>query len=119
MRKYMLLVTLVGVGFVLCVVSISCANDQKRTALESEILKRKLIGKWGGLGEEAPVFYVTADSIFYYDRLKSYSYKIVNGDVMIDFPGYIGVLKRVTIIKDTMFFFDNLPDTIRAYRHAQ
>lgn len=117
MKKKILSITLFGVGLILSIIFISCSNEKGGTALENENLKRKLIGKWGGLGEEVPVFYFTADSIYYYDRLKSYSYKILNDDVIIYFPGYKGMLKRVTIVKDTMFFFDDLPDTIRAYRH--
>ena len=80
-------------------------------------MKNKLIGKWGRLAEEGPVFYITSDSIYYYDKLKSFSYEILNGDVIINFPTSKGRLKRVAVINDTMFFFDEFPDTIKAFRY--
>jgi hypothetical protein len=95
---------------------ISCANEKDNSS-EIDKLKNKLIGKWGGLEEKAPVFSITFDSIYYYDRLKSYSYEVLNGDMIINFPTSKAILKRVTVVNDTMFFFDEFPDTIRAFRY--
>ena len=116
-KKSIFYLFITGIGLILSIMLFSCANEKKRNISESDKLKIKLIGKWGGLGEQAPVFYFTSDSIYYYDRLKFYSYEILNGEVIINFPTTKGILKRVTVIKDTMFFFDEFPDTIKAFRY--
>jgi len=105
---------LIGISITHSII-ISCVGNTSK----SEELKNKLIGKWGGLGEKSPVFKITSDSIYYYDRLKSYKYEILSGDMIISFPESKGFLKRVSVINDTMFFFDEFPDTIRAYRFAE
>ena len=75
-----------------------------------------LMGKWGGAGENSPVWDIQKDSIYYYQRQKAYPYKYVNGDLIIDLGESKGVLHKVRVVLDTLFFYDEQGNPIRGYR---
>jgi hypothetical protein len=93
-----------------------CKGNKNDWSEKNDSITQNIIGKWGGLGESTPVLKITADSIYYFDTDKTYSYKIISRDVVINFPEYKRVLKNVSIEKDTMVFYDDLPEPIRAFR---
>lgn len=84
----------------------------------NDSLKNSLIGNWGGLNESIPVWNIKMDPIYYYERSKAYSYKIINNDLIINLPTSQGILKNiyVIIIKDTIFFLDAQGNQIKGYR---
>lgn len=101
---------------VFCLLISSC-NGNKKTENEGEFyLNQHIIGKWGGLGESTPVVKFTSDSIYYFDRNKAYSYEITNDDIIINFPEHKGMLRNVSIKNDTLTFFDDLPEPIKAIK---
>jgi hypothetical protein len=91
-------------------------NNNSMNENGNDSLKKNLIGKWGGLHESMPVWNIKMDSIYYYDRAKNYSYKIINNDLIINIPGSKGVLKNIFVIKDTIFFLDEQGNQVRGYR---
>jgi hypothetical protein len=111
-----------GAYFFIALIIIACnQNEIKNTTVKKltadDSLKIELIGKWGGMGEDTPIWDIRPDSIYYYDRSTAYSYKILNSDFIIDLPESKGVLKHVSVIKDTMFFLDEQANTpIKGYR---
>lgn len=94
-------------------------NIPSKKMAADDSLKINLIGKWGGLGESTPVWNIMPDSIYYYDRSTAYPYKILNGDFIIYLPESKGVLRHVTVIKDTMSFLDEQNNTIKGYRFTK
>lgn len=110
-----------GIYFVLTLIFIACNQHDKKNTSSKKVtmedsLKIKLIGKWGGIGEGTPVWDIRPDSIYYYERSAAYPYKILNGDFIINLPSSKGVLKQISVIKDTMFFLDEQGNTIKGYR---
>ena len=79
-------------------------------------LKIKLIGIWGGLGEESPVWDIRHDSIYYYERSTAYPYEILNGNFIIYQPVSKLILRNISVIIDTMYFLDELNNPITGYR---
>ncbi len=68
------------------------------------LLRARLIGKWGGPGEKGPVWKFSRDSIYYYERDCSYPYKL-NGDTLnVKFPdrSSITVFGKISVTKDTL-----------------
>ncbi|HQX72915.1 MAG: hypothetical protein KBF82_14495 [Chitinophagaceae bacterium] len=94
----------------------SCKENRNHEKNGTHSLKQKLIGKWGGLDESSPVLQFTVDSIYYFDRNKTYSYQINNNDIIINFPENKGILKNVSVVIDTMIFYDDLPEPVKAFR---
>ena len=89
---------------------------KKMTADDS--LRIKLLGRWGNReAKDRPVWDISPDSIYYYERKTAYHYKIENGDFIIDYSESKFALRHVSVIKDTMFFFDDEANmSIRADR---
>ena len=69
-------------------------------------IKNSIIGKWGGLGENEPIWKITSDSIFFYNQKKSYPYEIVNNDLVFDNGMSKSHLKNIKVVQDTLFFED-------------
>lgn len=90
-----------------------------KTKTGEDSLEPNLIGKWGGLGEKSPVWNIMHDSIYYYEHSAAYPYQILDGDLIIHFPKSRGVLKHITVNKDTMSFVDEQNNTIRGYRFRE
>ncbi len=104
--------------------SISCnikrAKDGVLTGLtKADSLHTKLIGEWGSLGEDNPVWEFKQDSIYYFDRKQSYPYKIIGNDIIIELPESEGHLRNMSVIKDTMTFYDTPGMPIKGYRFKQ
>jgi hypothetical protein len=92
-------------------------NTEAKNLTADDSLKIKLIGKWGGRGEKVPVWEIRPDSIYYYAHSKAYSYKILNGDFIIDLPESKAIFEDMSVVNDTMFFIDAQAHTpIRGYR---
>lgn len=113
-----------GICFLLTLIFIACnqqntKNEPSKKMTMDDSLKTRLIGKWGGIGEDTPVWDIMPDSIYYYDRSTAYPYKILNGDFIIDLPVSKGILKHITVIKDTMSFLDEQGNEIKGYRFTK
>lgn len=100
-----------------------CCNEQP--SLKTKVLnnpsyedsmKLRLIGQWGGLGENSPVWDIRQDSIYYYNRSAAYPYTILNNDLIIYLPESKGILKNIKLIKDTLFWLDEQGLTVKAFR---
>lgn len=108
--------------FIIIVFTSSCnSNSNKQSKISESItsedsLKKKLIGKWGGLGEDKPVFYIKQDSIYYYNRATAYPYKIVNKNLLIDLPEITGRFNNISVVADTLFFYDDQGILTKGYR---
>lgn len=74
------------------------------------------MGQWGGLKEDSPIWEIRRDSIYYFQHSKAYPYKIVNRDLIINFPESRAILKNISVISDTLFFSGEEGLQIRAYR---
>lgn len=87
---------------------ISCnyTSNSKNDDSSHGILKNEIIGSWGNPEDSVPVFKIDKDSILYVQSNKAYLYKLINNDIVVDHPGDQWILKNVSIIEDTMFFYD-------------
>ena len=99
--------------------SIQYDTKQRQKYLEDykAILKQNLLGKWGGLGENKPIWDIKKDSIFYFDSSKSYAHKVVGKDLIIQYENTRVVFRNIQVNMDTLFFIEpdsGLPTT--AYR---
>jgi len=106
---------------VLCILLFASCNSKtsnKLTKQESKVdsLKNTLLGQWGGLGENSPVLKINIDSIYYYEENKSYPYKIVDKDLIIERLETKGVLRNISVNKDTLIFYDEQGLTTKGYR---
>jgi hypothetical protein len=100
---------------------ISCntqnSNDKTtKKIIEVDSLKSKLLGHWGGLGEDNPVWEIKIDSIYYYQEKKTSPYQIVDMDMIIERPESKGILRNISVVEDTMTFYDEQGLTIKGYR---
>ena len=100
---------------------VSCNNGdpnttEKKRDTKVDVLKTKLLGKWGGLGEDSAVFEIKIDSIYYLQEKKTYPYKILNNDLVIERNGSKGILRNIIVIEDTMTFNDEQGLTTKGYR---
>ncbi|HEY8688533.1 MAG TPA: hypothetical protein VIM07_04800 [Chitinophagaceae bacterium] len=97
---------------------VSCSEQTQSTnkLTHEDSLKNDLIGQWGGLGEDSPVWDFKKDSIYYYNRSASYPYRIINQDLIIYLPESKGILKNIRVVKDTLFFIDDQGLPVKGYR---
>ncbi len=108
----------------ICVLSIlffaSCnsqpSNNLTKQVTKVDSLKNTLVGKWGGLGENSFVLEIKIDSIYYYQENKSYPYKIVANDLIIERLETKAVLRNISVNKDTLIFYDDQGFKIKGYR---
>ncbi len=89
--------------------------NKKVTESQNET-ESKIIGKWGGLGEESPVWDIRKDSIYYFQHSKAYAYKILNKNMHINFGNTSTILKNINVKSDTLFFIDDVGLLIKGYR---
>ena len=90
---------------------ISCNSPHSNNVVtknfsKADTLKSLLIGEWGGLGEDSPVWKFSEDSIYYFQEKRSYAYKVLNNDLVIKRDESEGILKNISVKKDTMTFED-------------
>ena len=81
-----------------------------------DTLKNKLMGRWGGLGEDSAVWEIRIDSIYYFEERKTYPYKILNNDLIIERDESKGILRNISVVEDTMTFDIEEGVTATAYR---
>lgn len=91
-------------------------NTHANKLTQVHSLKDNLIGKWGGLGEDSPVWKIELDSIYYYQEKKKYPYQILGRDLIIERAQSKGVLSNISVIKDTMIFSDEQGLIVRGFR---
>ncbi|HEX4876774.1 MAG TPA: hypothetical protein VFV31_08900 [Chitinophagaceae bacterium] len=91
-------------------------SEDSNNIAKIDSLKTTLLGQWGGLGEASPVLEIKSDSIYYFEEKKSYPYEIIGTDLVIRRAEYIGVLKNISVLQDTMTFYDEQQFSIKAYR---
>jgi hypothetical protein len=91
-------------------------ESKAKTSSKLDSLKNALLGRWGGLGEESPVWEITMDSIYYFQELKSYRYEILNNNFIIYRQESKGILKNISVIKDTMTFYHEDGLKVTGYR---
>ena len=90
---------------------VSCNNTDQNDAMIKKLtivdtLKTKLLGQWGGREESAPVWEIRVDSIYYYEEKRTYQYKLLNKDLIIERDESKGILRNISVIEDTMTFND-------------
>lgn len=91
-------------------------KDNQRKRISSNDTAKSIIGKWGGLNEEQPVFEIRKDSIYYYQTDKIFSYTMIGKDLVIDFIESKGVLKKIHREADTLIFEDSNGGVIKGYK---
>jgi hypothetical protein len=91
-------------------------NVSAKKLTKEDSLRLQIIGRWGGIAEDSPVFKITIDSIYYFQHGRSYPYKISGTDLTIEFPDSKTVLKNVFVSKDTLNFEDDQGLKIKGYR---
>ena len=104
-----------------CVFFINCNNNDSNIATTrkyttADSLKTKLLGQWGGSGEDSAVWEIRIDSIYYLQEKKTYAYKILDNDLVIERPESKGILRNISVFEDTMTFNDEQGLTIKGYR---
>jgi hypothetical protein len=92
------------------------SNTKTNQYTKVDTLKHKLLGQWGGLGEDSAVLEIKIDSIYYLQEKKSYPYKIVDNDLVIERNESKGILRNISVIEDTMTFNDEQGLTTKGYR---
>lgn len=99
---------------------LSCNSQDHKNFTKNTItvnsLKNNLLGSWGGLGESIPVLEIGIDSIYYYQEKKAYPYKVVDRNLIIERTESKGVLRNISVIEDTMIFYDEQGLLIKGYR---
>ncbi len=106
---------LTSLFFVSC--NIQNSNDvATKKIIEADRLKIKLLGYWGGLGEDSPVWEIKIDSIYYCQEKKAYPYQIVDKDLVVERPKSKGLLRNISVVEDTMTFYDEQGLAIKGYR---
>jgi len=95
---------------------VSCGNHGHQSASQKgDALRNNILGLWGGLNEDSPVWKITADSIYYFQEGKTYPYTLYVDSLVIRFPDHLYSLKHITVIGDTMVFKDEV-GKMYAYR---
>jgi hypothetical protein len=93
------------------------SNDRTtKTVKKIDSLKTQFKGQWGGLGEDDPVFEIKDDLIYYFEEKKTYPYQFAGKDLIIQRTESKGVLKNISVVNDTMTFYDEQGFSIKAYR---
>jgi hypothetical protein len=100
---------------------VSCNTQNSNDATTKKVmkvdsLKTKLLEHWGGLGEDSPVWEIKNDSIYYYQEKKTYPYQIIGKDLVVERPESKGVLRNISVVSDTMIFYDEQGLPIKGYR---
>ena len=92
---------------ILLLIIVSCQNKESTSNRISrqDSFKSSLIGKWGGLNEDKPIWKITHDSIYYYEQNQSYLYSIVGNDLVIYLGKNHPSLKNISVNQDTLFFY--------------
>ncbi len=92
--------------------------DDKSAKIYTKVdtLKNKMIGRWGGLGEDSSVWEIRIDSIYYFQQRKTYPYKMLNNDLIIDRKESKGILRNISVIADTMTFYTEEGIRVSGYR---
>ena len=103
------------VGFSSCDHTVS--TDMNGSARDS--LKNRIIGYWGGMGEDSPVWEITADSIYYFNVKTSYPYKLFQDSLVISFPDHSASLPFITVISDTIKWKNIFGSSMYGYRFAR
>jgi hypothetical protein len=84
-----------------------CSTQRQKIDPRTYSIKNRIIGKWGGLGEDSPVLRIDKDSVFYFGILKSYPYQWVDRSLVIDCSidfGRKSILGSISINNDTMYY---------------
>lgn len=92
----------------------SSRNKLSHPPTSNDSLKIKILGKWGDF--KNPMWDIREDSIYYFERSVAYPYKILNDNLIIYLPKSNGILRKIHVIKDTLFFLDEEGLTVKAYR---
>jgi len=100
---------LAAIALIPCCVTFSCSSNShsvKKISYEDS-MQGLLMGFWGNPNEDAPVWKIDKDSIYYLQRHKAYSYKLQVNDVLINNPEYSIGFKGISFIEDTLYFHDS------------
>jgi hypothetical protein len=84
----------------------SCSDQDSAKKPYQEDLRSAIIGQWGNPTEDSPVWKISEDTFYYYRLSHGYPYLLKGNDIVIDNGESPWVLKNVSIIKDTMLFYD-------------
>jgi hypothetical protein len=90
-----------------CIFYVSCRNHNPSNNViltQADSLKAALIGEWGGLGENTPVWKFMQDSMYNFGDSQTYSYKIINNDIVVKLSDHNWTMKNISIIQDTLIF---------------
>ena len=107
------------ISLLLFVIYTSCNHHHSPMIVENsniDTLKNKIIGLWGGLGEDSAVWNIKADSIYYLQQSAAYPYKLIADSLMIYFPDHTATLHNLSAIQDTLTFKDGMGFKTFAYR---
>lgn len=97
--------------------SFSCSNNTSSNHFtKPDNLSQGILGKWGGLGENRPVWEIKADSIYYFQENKAYPYKMNGNDLIIERPDGVVILKNIAVDVDTLMFYHEQGLKVKAYR---
>ena len=91
-------------------------NKSTKPITKADSLKLELLGEWGGLGEDSPVWEIRSDSIYYFRESKAYPYQILDNNFIIERSTSKGILKNISVVVDTMTFNDEQGLIIKSYR---
>ena len=89
--------------------------DRTHHTSKIDSLRKNIVGLWGGLNEDRPVWNIGLDSIYYYQQGKAYKYKLYEDSLVIQFPDHVYSLQGINVIADTLEFHDEV-GKIYAYR---
>ena len=79
-------------------------------------LKMTIIGRWGPLGDDVPIWDIRKDSFYIFDRSTAYFYKLSNDSLIIDLDSSKHVLHNLIVDRDTLIFSDEPGTKIRFFR---
>lgn len=98
----------------------SCNNQGTHDAIvktgETDSLRNQIVGYWGGLGEDNPVWKITRDSIYYFEHQASYPYELYKDRMVIIFTDHSATLKYLSVNEDTLKWKDEFNLNIYGYR---
>jgi hypothetical protein len=82
---------------------------------KQDSLQKVIIGQWGGLDEEQPVWEIDTDSIYYFGEQQSYPCKLLGDSLMVYYKAGPFYLRDISVIEDTLLFYNDL-GKVYAYR---
>jgi hypothetical protein len=105
-------------SLLLCIILTCCNSSDIPKHTNPNSLQKNIIGKWGGAEGESAIWEIKSDSIYYFEEQKSYACRLSGDSLMVDYKEGTFYLRDITVVNDTMVFYDESGLKISGYRKS-